>query len=235
LNRFFSIQTSSQMPLRVEPMLESDVENFGVVQEAAYGSGPVSRAIYTRPPPPESSASFVSGVYKSLQNPEHVNLKVVDVDTGERISYARYFVFTRERTEEEIDQTFVIPPLIPESVEDAHIAFFTYLYTSRRTLPHQTPHIWLASLVTLPAHQRRGAGGMLLTWGIDKAQELGLDIYLQGSSSGYPLYKKYGFKDLSSHTLDLRPFGVDDETTHWVCYEDFLITSVRTNTAIEHG
>lgn len=63
---------------------------------------------------------------------------------------------------------------------------------------------------------RRGAGGMLLKWGTDKADELGLPVYLESSPEGHNLYLKYGFQDMELHELDLSEFGVPELHRTWL-------------------
>ena len=41
------------------------------------------------------------------------------------------------------------------------------------------------------------------------ADEAGLDTYLQASTDGLKLYKKFGFEEVRTDRLDLKEFGVD--------------------------
>ena len=63
--------------------------------------------------------------------------------------------------------------------------------------------------MTDPKHQHRGAGSLVLEWGIRKADEKGLVSVLQASPAGESLYLKHGFEVKRIEQLDLRPFGVD--------------------------
>ncbi|KAI1357107.1 hypothetical protein F5Y01DRAFT_266775 [Xylaria sp. FL0043] len=47
-----------------------------------------------------------------------------------------------------------------------------------------------------PQHHRRGAGGMLIKWGIDEARKLGLPAYVESSRVGHDLYLRNGFRDI---------------------------------------
>ena len=60
---------------------------------------------------------------------------------------------------------------------------------------------------THPRYQRRGAANALLKWGLQRADELNLPMYLESSATGQSLYKKHGFKDVAIVDLDLTPFG----------------------------
>lgn len=50
-------------------------------------------------------------------------------------------------------------------------------------------------LSTHPEHQYRGAGSMLVKWGVDIADSIGLKAFVQGSRLGKHLYESYGFVD----------------------------------------
>lgn len=49
-------------------------------------------------------------------------------------------------------------------------------------------------LATRPDYHGRGIASMLLKWGLDRADQEGLEAYLSASPSGRPLYEKRGFQ-----------------------------------------
>jgi ribosomal protein S18 acetylase RimI-like enzyme len=56
------------------------------------------------------------------------------------------------------------------------------------------PHIHLAVLGVDPAHQRTGVGSLLVRSGLDRADEVGLPVYLDTSSAeNVPYYRRFGF------------------------------------------
>lgn len=57
------------------------------------------------------------------------------------------------------------------------------------------------------AHQRRGAGALLLKWGCDEADRLGIDSYLEATTKGRPLYEKYGYVKTGMFSEDFTRFG----------------------------
>jgi GNAT superfamily N-acetyltransferase len=61
-------------------------------------------------------------------------------------------------------------------------------------------HAALRVLATLPAAQRKGAGTAGLTWGLRKADELDLPVYLVSSGMGRSVYAKHGFEEVSALT-----------------------------------
>ncbi|KAJ4424704.1 hypothetical protein N0V82_000632 [Gnomoniopsis sp. IMI 355080] len=61
-----------------------------------------------------------------------------------------------------------------------------------------------------PDNQGKGAGLALLNYGIQKAKELGLDIFVMAFVGGFGIYKRMGFKLLDSLVQDATPFGGND-------------------------
>jgi len=72
------------------------------------------------------------------------------------------------------------------------------------------PHATLEILITHPAHQRRGAGRLLVRWGCARADELGIPCALTASAAGLQLYRREGFEVVMEKEMDLRPWGVEE-------------------------
>ena len=68
----------------------------------------------------------------------------------------------------------------------------------------------LDALVTLPGHQRRGAGTMLLQWGCSIADDLGLITYLEATAVGRPLYEKVGFEEVGRNVKNSLKYTGED-------------------------
>lgn len=60
---------------------------------------------------------------------------------------------------------------------------------------------------TGPQYQKRGAASMLIKWGLQRADELNLPVYLESSPVAHDFYEKHGFKDVNKIEVDLTPFG----------------------------
>jgi GNAT superfamily N-acetyltransferase len=65
------------------------------------------------------------------------------------------------------------------------------------------PHWFLELIARRAGYQGKGAGGMLIRWGTDRADEEGLESYLDATPEGKPVYERYGFRELET----LRFFG----------------------------
>jgi GNAT superfamily N-acetyltransferase len=68
------------------------------------------------------------------------------------------------------------------------------LFTGRMRMEGR-PHALLMSMCVDPAWQRRGTERMLMSWGTERCDELGIPAYLEASPFGYPLYRACGFED----------------------------------------
>ena len=58
-----------------------------------------------------------------------------------------------------------------------------------------------------PSHQRQGIGRQLIEKFLEEVDRDGEPVFLNASSSGKPLYEKYGWKTLKVNTYDLTEFG----------------------------
>jgi N-acetylglutamate synthase-like GNAT family acetyltransferase len=61
-------------------------------------------------------------------------------------------------------------------------------------------------LVVDPDHQRRGAGAMLVKWGLNLADKLQLPAFLEASEAGKKLYKSLGFEPVHVEMFDLSKY-----------------------------
>ena len=50
-------------------------------------------------------------------------------------------------------------------------------------------------MATRSEHQGRGAGGLLMRWGIDRADAAGVECYSSASEAGRHVYERFGFEE----------------------------------------
>ena len=134
--------------------------------------------------------------------------KVIDTELDNTlIAVSKWRIYEKERSEEEVKSEFTLPAPVPEDCRAAREKFMAGIFKARWDIMGTRPYVLLDILTTHPDHHRRGAGTMLLKWGIDKADQLGLDSYLEGSSLGRPLYERHGYQPVREVKSDLSEFG----------------------------
>ncbi|KAL1608293.1 hypothetical protein SLS60_003233 [Paraconiothyrium brasiliense] len=142
-------------------------------------------------------------------------LKCVDKSTGEIIGGARWRYAkpkeegARERTWEEVEAGFTIPEPYEESNPELLRNLHHLLNTNKREILGNRSYYTLVTCVVLPQHERRGAGSMLVQWGCERADEAGVEAYLEASLVGAPMYERLGFKPVKHIELDTKTFGAE--------------------------
>ncbi|QDS68092.1 hypothetical protein FKW77_010070 [Venturia effusa] len=208
------------MPLRILQITAddaSDLLEWGHIHYAAFSPSPAG-CMWTREPSAESYRSLADTRRKNLlSNPNSRVFKCVDTDLDNKIiAVAEWSVQKEEITREELENTLVCRPPFPEENRAARLSFMENIFNSRRELLGTQPHVDLEVLVTHPDHHRRGAGSMLLQWGVDEMDKLGLIGYLEASAIGNPLYERFGFEGVRELNWDTRPYGGTETDIHTV-------------------
>jgi GNAT superfamily N-acetyltransferase len=153
-------------------------------------------------------------------------LKCVDTSNGDIIAGARWRYLgpndpnATSRTWDEVNAELAIPEMYAESHPEVWCAFYKLFNDSKRKHMGARAYWVLDTLVTHPDHHRRGAGGLLLSWGCDKADKAGKETYLEASEMGEPLYTRYGFEPVEKIALDLRNWGGPEEIRWTVSWRD---------------
>lgn len=106
--------------------------------------------------------------------------------------------------------------LPPELRLEALASLFDPLDASRdEIMGTEKPFFMLNSLATHPEHQGRGAGKMLLDWGLKKADDEQLMTYLDGTQVAKPIYEKRGFEVRRTVEWDRTVWGGEGVDVHY--------------------
>lgn len=191
------------------------------IEHAAFGDGMASKLV-PKPVTPERFAKAVDNHLNSMHNePDCHFLKVVDTDTGKIIACAKWRINHEERPEEVFEKSL---PKAPEPQLDSYTEaakdFITYLANSRSEFMGPKPFYFLHLLITLPEHHRRGAGAMLLKWGLDQADKAQLPSYLEASDMGRPLYERLGYRPVKETFFDLSKYSSEGIERNTVMLRD---------------
>ena len=65
----------------------------------------------------------------------------------------------------------------------------------------------LTFIGTDPAYERRGAGSLMVRWGIERSKSNGVPIYLESTAGAAPFYEGLGFTVNKTVSLQLPPVG----------------------------
>jgi GNAT superfamily N-acetyltransferase len=174
----------------------------------------VNQLLYSRGEPSEKTLSRVTDdIRDGILNKGIIFLKCVDTKTGEMVAGARWRYVkpqqegAKERTWEEVDAGFSIPEPFDESDPELFESVFKDMNANKREVLGNRPYYVLDTLVTLQKHERRGAGSMLVRWGCEKADEAGVEAFLEASPMGAPMYARHGFRPVKEVEWDLRKWG----------------------------
>lgn len=62
-----------------------------------------------------------------------------------------------------------------------------------------------------PAHRMRGIGSLLMAIGVQQADQMDVECWLESSGMGKPLYEKFGFQSLLKLAFDSEKPDASDE------------------------
>lgn len=89
--------------------------------------------------------------------------------------------------------------------------FFGGMFATHRRLMEGRKHWYLELIATRPEFQGKGAAGMLMRWGLEKADEEGVETYLEASPAGKPIYEHFGFQEVDRLVHNLEGKGVEEK------------------------
>ncbi|KAI0116465.1 hypothetical protein GGR51DRAFT_555490 [Nemania sp. FL0031] len=72
------------------------------------------------------------------------------------------------------------------------------------------PHLLISYCCVHSLHRRRGAARLMLEWGINKADELGLDCFVESTLDGRLAYESAGFRVIGELYLDATTDNPDE-------------------------
>ena len=212
------------MPLKLLPMEESDLLAFENIAWAAFKSD-LMGLLY---PNGFSQANIDHGVHWANvqwhRHPDKIKmLKVVDTDLPDGspnrkiVGVSKWKFYPKGRTGAELEEEKrekdeePSPPGINGALAKE---FFGEVARTRRENMGGRAYVLLDFLATLPQHSRRGIGAMHLKWGSEKADELGLPMYLESSPMGRPLYERLGYEVIGDLPFDAKKWGCDRDLPH---------------------
>ncbi|KAJ5174799.1 uncharacterized protein N7482_000676 [Penicillium canariense] len=100
-----------------------------------------------------------------------------------------------------------------------------------RTLTSGTrPYASLGSFFTLPEYRQRGIGHLLMQWGLQKADEKGIDTWIEAAPPAVPFYQRHGF--IQKEVTQLQPQRPDGLSEKVAAEWDAAVESILPITAV---
>lgn len=196
------------MTLEVYPITEDEIDSWNLIAIEAFKDG--IGHLLVGPNTPENRQRNNAGTLRAMrEDPSAHYLKVMDTSTGEMIAVAGWNVYSKGSTEEELNKILARPT--PERGYRADFEpIYEHLKGNRRRIMGTRPYLYLNILCTSPKHHRRGAGAMLVKWGLDRADALGVEAYHESSIEGRALYERLGYKAIKVVNFDMAEYGRPD-------------------------
>jgi GNAT superfamily N-acetyltransferase len=230
---------SPNMPLVLRPMNANDTLSWTRIRTLAY-HGPLHILTHKRPISESSILAVAEDRKKEIGKPNTWQWKVVDTDLppseddgpdndGRTIAFAIWSAHNLAGQREgsgsgdegegvDSGQGPQIAPFVPPELRlDMLTAVLNPLRAAQEEIMGSSiPYLKLDSLATHPEHCRRGAGKMLLVWGVGKADAEGWRTYLDATPVGLKSYERVGFRIEREVTFDREGWGGEGRDW-WAC------------------
>ena len=189
------------MVFKVAHASPADIPTLMAIQFKAYAGEPAAEAFYgvDTPENREGAGNRVEACSRTLTGFHALKCVHTDEQTGQEtlVGSCQWQLYEHERPECEWRQSHPMytfewrPAAQREEIATAR----RILEDNRRVVFGGKQYGVLMNLVVEPAWQRKGAGGLLTRWGMERMEEKGFPGFLEASEAGYPLYKSLGWSD----------------------------------------
>ncbi|KAH8890141.1 acyl-CoA N-acyltransferase [Thozetella sp. PMI_491] len=186
------------MRLQLRPANPDDVPEIVAVAQKAFATND----IHLRCLHPESKLArefWYSSLSEEIHDPNAHFVVVEDADATPPIfaAFAKW-----NRMPENMHQDAPPDDIWPKDGDvELAIHFFGKLFEMHESIMGTQAHWYLELIATKNEYQGKGAGGMLVKWGVDKADQEGWPCYLDSTPDGKALYLKHGFRNLETLTF----------------------------------
>ncbi len=211
------------MSLTLSLAIHDDLPSLVRAQYAAFHpADKLHILIYPSPDPvPESIFEKTVQRQRAAWKDNVAWVKVTDSETGALIAGAKWIFYPEaaKKGDHRWPESFGVDAVKEMRMEDGvvasgeaaknagkgvhdleYVSFVMGELMGRRRERVQGPAVLLDMCYTHPRWQGKGAGKMLVKWGTEKADELGLKCFVEASYLGRPLYEKFGFV-IGEHVL----------------------------------
>ncbi len=178
------------MALKLRPGIAADVPAMVEVYISAFASNMLHQVVFPGSSP-QTHSFWQDSLSDEIQDPTARFLVVEDTS-------ARIVAFAKWVAPLSPDAPPVPVPTNWPTDGDPGLAnsFFGELAQKHEDIIGLRPHWYLECIGTRAEDQGKGAGGMLVRWGTERADEDGVEAYLDSTPEGVPVYVRYGFQEV---------------------------------------
>ncbi|KAH7403429.1 amidase signature domain-containing protein [Cadophora sp. MPI-SDFR-AT-0126] len=187
-----------------------DADRIATIHLEAFDSNPLLHAQFPTPASLKSLLPILSGeTLRAIQNAQDTKAILVVKDTeleGDEqiIAFAKWDLPTETKTELHEGVTW------PEDCQQEWLVRYHELAEAAKDRVVGDAKCYRLTFVgTLPKHRGRGAGTMLSEWGVEKAKQDKVPIYLESTIPASSLYRRLGFVSLDGLSMLLPGNGPD--------------------------
>jgi GNAT superfamily N-acetyltransferase len=186
------------MKLTLRPATPSDAPILTDIYFSAFSEDGISLLCFPRNSPVVYSFWYDS-IIDEIKDPNNHFLCVVDDDVSIPNTFSN-------STPHVVAYAKRVSPAAPVATDlstrpiggDTALAdhFFGDLLRSHNSIMREWKHWYLELVVTKPEYRRKGAAGLLLRWGLEKADQEEVEAYLEASPEEKPVYEHFGFREV---------------------------------------
>ncbi|PSR97345.1 hypothetical protein BD289DRAFT_107833 [Coniella lustricola] len=136
--------------------------------------------------------------------------KVVDVETGKLVGGASWNIFKTNPFADPFGHELEVTWFPDNAAARCFAERALENYGMPRYEVAQRPHMYLMNIFTYPEFRQQGVAQRILDWGVSKADELGLDIFLDATLPSKTLFEKNGFVEIKKNVISPQADDVDD-------------------------
>ncbi|RAO68999.1 uncharacterized protein BHQ10_005011 [Talaromyces amestolkiae] len=216
------------MPVKLRLAEDSDIPRIAESALAAFESDPLHMAMLPREHTNHIMEWYQGRLRSALSDPNMRSIVAVDsrqdADGVKEIiaGYSRWLLPSKSSEANNAVENERPAAAFPELANKPLVDFYLQQSDDKRGKQmDKSRDVVLYVLATDPAYQGQGIGRMMLEWGINTAATLAESgqntkprILLEATPLAYPIYKKFGWKDYESITIDLKQYGIANGTEH---------------------
>ncbi|KIV88701.1 hypothetical protein PV10_08359 [Exophiala mesophila] len=201
------------------PASPSDLEAVARVQFAACASDPGFSTVFPNGPTLSCLTHLVRSYENEMDNDLTAHLMIVkEAMEGEVISFAVWHFcppITPNQEDSDLQHgDFLFPN---DANKDAGSKIMQNSQKKRQEvvanhIGHGRPYAYLAALGTTQKYQNHGAAKKLLDWGLERADDRAMPVYVEATPVAQKLYQKYGFQEVDTLPLELAPWGKGNQS-----------------------